>query len=72
MTVQCVYCNQQIDPESSFNYRRIIGWERKAVSTSSRRGGSDVALRERQNEFACGHCIAKLKRGVSSSQGALL
>jgi hypothetical protein len=71
MTVSCFYCGEQVNPDDTNTYRRIQGWERKAVS-ASRRGGSDVVLREHRDEFACMFCIDRLRRGVSTNQGSML
>ena len=65
----CVYCGKTVD--ESHGYRRVVGWERKAVG-SSRKGGSDIFLREHRDEFACGPCIARMKLGLSVAQESLL
>lgn len=66
---RCSFCRAECDPR--FMWQRIQGWERKAQG-GSRRGGSDIALRERREEFACGHCIDQIRNGRSPKQGALL
>lgn len=71
MSVSCAYCGDPVDPNSSFTWRRVIGWERKAVA-ASRRSGSDIVLREPRDEYACDICVSRLKRGVAPRQGALL
>ena len=70
MTV-CEFCREPVDPHAATTYTRVIGWERKASSTS-RRGGSDIVLREQKPLFACGGCIEAQKLGVNNHQGALL
>jgi hypothetical protein len=72
MRVQCAFgCGRDIDPDASSTYRRVIGWERKAVM-ESRRGGSDITLREALDVYACPTCIGRLKDGVNPMQAALL
>lgn len=68
MNVRCVYCLEWAEP--SFAYQRIQGWERKA-SADSRRGGSDISLREHVDEFACFACVERKKAGVNIHQGTL-
>jgi hypothetical protein len=67
----CSYCGEPIDPFSKFTWRRIEGWERKATA-ESRRSGSDIALREPRDEYACDVCISKRKNGPDPDQGSLL
>jgi hypothetical protein len=72
VTVRCALgCGRDVDPDASSTYRRIIGWERKAV-TQSRRHGSDITLREQLDVYACPTCIGRLKDGVNPNQVALL
>ena len=71
MTFFCVYCSSKLDPNDPTTYRRCRGWERKGLP-GSRRGGSDIVLREAGEEFACWSCIDRKKRGLAPSQGALL
>lgn len=52
-------------------WHRIVGWERKAHS-ASRRSGSDIALRERRELFACDSCIRRQQRNVNANQGSLV
>ena len=65
----CTYCGGPVD--STSRWRRVIGWERKAIS-ESRKSGSDIVLREPQDEYACNACITLLKSGISVSQESLL
>ena len=65
----CAFCGEPIDESSC--YRRVSGWERKA-HVASRKGGSDITLREHGEELACFACIARLKAGIDVRQGALL
>jgi len=53
-------------------YRRVVGWERKARYQSSRRGGSDIVLREVTAEVACSECITRLRAGVPAGQESLI
>lgn len=67
----CVHCAAEINPQT--DYRRVLAWERKAQS-ASRRGGSDIVLREPTGVdlWSCMFCIERLKRGVSVEQESLL
>lgn len=67
----CVYCNQPVQPDGPNTYRLVSGWERKAYG-GTRRGGSDIVLREPQNQFACWTCVDRKKHGVAPNQGALI
>lgn len=69
---RCTYCNAHVEPGSRHIYQRVTGWERKADHTGSRRGGSDIVLREHVDEFACPACVQLLKSGVHPGQEALL
>ena len=71
MSPICVYCRIAVDPRSHGTWRRVVGWERKA-DAASRKSGSDIALREAREEFACNACIALLKAGLSTRQESLL
>ena len=71
MTFECALCHEPVDPLSRFTYRRIVGWERKATA-SSRKSGSDIALREPLDEFAHGHCVSLAKQRSSSGQASLM
>lgn len=72
MIVHCTFCRMQLDPDAPSTLRRVRGWEKRAIA-GSRRGGSDVLLREPVGEvFACSPCVDALKNGRSPSQGALL
>lgn len=70
MKVACSFCREPVDPASS--YRRVSGWERKAYGRTSRKGGSDIVLRESHDEFACSACITRIKAGINAEQGALV
>lgn len=67
----CFYCGESVDPNSRFTWHRVVGWERKAVA-ASRRSGSDIALRESRDEYACDSCVSRAKRGVAPRQDAML
>jgi hypothetical protein len=71
MTTACHYCTLPVDPDAPSTYRRIEGWERRALGVS-RRGGSDITLREQLDVFACPVCIERLRSGLSVGQEALL
>ena len=66
----CTFCHDPVDPSSRFVWRRVIGWERKAPG-EGRRGGSDIALRERCSEFACNACISLHRRGLAGQESLL-
>jgi hypothetical protein len=69
VSVECVFCGELV-PES-LAYLRVLGWERKAM-VASRKGGSDIVLREALDEHACAGCIARLKAGINVAQESLL
>jgi hypothetical protein len=71
MRAYCLHCGDLVDPLSRFTWRRVLGWERKAAA-STRKSGSDIALREPRDEYACDRCISRLKRGVAPAQGSLM
>jgi hypothetical protein len=73
MTRPCYYgCGNKVDPLSPNTYRRVAGWERKAIA-ASRKNGSDIVGREPLGEeFACDVCIGRIRRGVAPMQGAML
>ena len=69
---RCVHCNRVVDPNDINVFQRVVGWERKAF-LPSRRGGSDIVLRENIVDlFSCQFCIDKLKAGVNVAQETLL
>ena len=72
MTVPCVYCGSQVNPDARSTYRRVIGWEQKADRFTARRGGSDIYARELLDVFACTVCVDKLRAGVAPAQESLL
>jgi hypothetical protein len=71
MTTACHFCGDPVDPLARDTYRRVTGWERKALA-ESRKGGSDILLREAVDEFAHGLCILRAKQGVAVGQATLL
>lgn len=70
MNVLCIYCDEQVD--DAIAYRRVLGWERKAPADTSRKGGSDIVLREQGDEFACPLCITRLRSGLNVAQETLV
>lgn len=70
--VPCHVCKREIDPDGPNVYRRVTGWEKKATGWTTRKGGSDIVLRQRGDEIACGFCIDNLRNGRPAQQGALL
>lgn len=69
MIVRCFYCNEEFD--SKLGWQRCYGWQKKAGGSGSRRGGSDVALRQPYlpEQFACEPCVDGMKHGRSPHQG---
>ena len=67
----CFYCGDQVDPLARSTWRRVVGWERKALA-ESRRGGSDIVLRETRDEYACPSCVTRLQAGLPVAQESLL
>lgn len=67
----CFYCGESVDPLAHTTYRRVVGWERKAFA-ESRRGGSDIVLRELRDEYACPRCVVRLQKGLPVAQETLL
>lgn len=70
--VACVYCRNPLDPDHTSTWRRVTGWERKNTTTTSRKGGSDIACREPVNQFACDQCVRRLRRGIAPHQDTLI
>jgi hypothetical protein len=62
----CVYCHRPLSTLHGV-YQRVTGWERKAT-TSSRRGGSDIVLRQPLDEWACAGCVHDRQAGVIAGQ----
>lgn len=69
--MNCAECGDPIDPRSASTWRRVVGWERKAQATS-RKSGSDIAVREPRDEYAHDRCIRLLQRGLAPGQEPLL
>lgn len=70
MTACCQFCREPIDPTDRSVWRAIRGWERKGFG-ESRRGGSDIVLRENTGELACALCVTRLQQGLSVAQEQL-
>jgi hypothetical protein len=68
---RCHYCGIPVNPFAPGTLQRVEGWERKAAA-ESRRGGSDIILREPREEFACSRCIVRLQQGLAPAQESLL
>jgi hypothetical protein len=71
LSVTCFYCGKSVDPTARETYRRVVGWERKAVA-ATRKSGSDIALREPRDDFAHAGCVALQREGIAIGQGSLL
>lgn len=72
MSILCFFCKKPVDPSARSTSRQMVGWEHKSLKTSSRRGGSDIQMREPTGEFAHETCISLVKRGINPEQGSLL
>lgn len=69
MKVLCFYgCGTEIDPTDRYVWRRVTGWEHRASTMGSRRGGSDITMREPTGEFACDTCVRRMKAGINPRQ----
>jgi hypothetical protein len=66
----CRFCRKPVDPLDKSTWRAVTGWERKAFG-ESRRGGSDIVLRELGDEYACPRCIVRQQQGLSVAQEQL-
>jgi hypothetical protein len=72
MSARCHYCGSAVDPFARSTWQRVHGWQRRALSGTSRRGGSDIAVREAREQWACDECVRRLQRGVAPRQGSLV
>lgn len=61
--IPCVFCDEKIDPRDTTAWQRVVGFQRRGQG-ASRRGGSDITLRETRQEFAHDKCVRRRKRGV--------
>jgi hypothetical protein len=69
--VPCFYCGDPVDVQARTTYRRVTGWERKALA-ATRKSGSDITLRETLDEYACPVCISLRRDGIQPGQESLL
>jgi hypothetical protein len=68
-----VVCGDPVDPSPRRSWRRVVGWQRMAGRRASgEHGGSDIALREPLDEWACPTCIDRLRAGIDVRQASLL
>lgn len=67
----CALCGHEVNPSSAMTWRRVHGWERKAMGVS-RKSGSDIVLREPGDELAHDDCIRRAKRGLAPTQESLM
>ena len=65
----CALCSAPVQIGERFD-REVRGWERKALG-GSRRGGSDIALREHTDRVAHSRCVELARSGVSAHQEQL-
>jgi hypothetical protein len=68
--IRCHFCGQPVNANRS-SYRRVQGWERKGLG-ETRKGGSDVLLREPLDEWAHASCVSRIRAGLSVGQESLL
>lgn len=68
--MNCSLCGHPLSPTDT-PWRQVVAWEKKA-SGPSRRGGSDLVLREPTGEFAHGYCVGRVRDGLAPLQEALL
>ena len=68
----CVFCQKPLNPDDPTVWHRVRGWERKAPTQGTRKGGSDITLREARDEFACDGCIWRQKHHLNANQEALI
>ena len=66
----CSLCSGPIHQGERFD-RQITAWERRGLG-QSRRGGSDVLLREHTDRVAHSRCVDASKSGVSPQQEQLI
>lgn len=64
--VRCEFCNCKVNPSSRYVWHRVVGWERKGKA-----GGSDIALRERRDGFACDPCVSMMRNQLHFAQLSL-
>lgn len=66
----CALCNGPIQ-NGEILAEQITAWRVKGIGTS-RRGGSDVVLRETTGRVAHQRCLDRQRSGVSVQQGQLV
>jgi hypothetical protein len=71
VTTECHYCRKLIFPDDDVR-QAVWGWEARAETRTSRKGGSDIQLRQPFNRFAHTKCIALVRAGVSVDQETLV
>jgi hypothetical protein len=72
VTVLCHFCEQPVDPGNHGTWQRMSGWQRIAgVRISGKHGGSDIRMRQPEQEWAHGACLDRAKSG-RHNQGSLL
>lgn len=67
--MSCSLCQRQLESGTP-TYRRVQGWERRSQGPS-RRGGSDIVLREPTGEVACWACVERVRLGLAPTQETL-
>lgn len=66
----CPFCHKTVDPASRYAFRKVTGWERKAIAPN-RRHGSDIIFRQYTDEWAHGGCVGLAKQGLLGQQSLL-
>lgn len=73
MSTTCPFCGRSVDPTDPNTWQRVTGWQRMAgIRASGKHGGSDIRLREPQQEWAHPACVTLTKDGIGVHQEALL
>ena len=72
--MNCELCGNPIVPGDDYNtFRRVQGWERMTHRRASgARGGSDIVLREKLDEYAHAMCVSLARTGVQPGQETLV
>jgi hypothetical protein len=69
---RCEFCGEPVDPADRWVWHRVTGWERSLrTRTSGARGGSDIVMRERLEEFAHPSCVTLARDGLFAQESLL-
>jgi hypothetical protein len=68
----CPFCKRVVDPLDRYSWQRITAWHRSAgTRRSGKHGGSDVALRKPEQEWAHPGCIKLAQDGFFAQETLL-